>query len=146
MCNEDDGINLDEVTIDETFVARQLNDTNWIVANCTTPANLFHLLRRQIYFPFRKPLIVFTPKVGKHLTGNLEGERNTFDLKNLLRHPMARSPVEEFLPGTSFQRAIIETGKASQNPSAVERLIFCSGKVYYDILAERNKRRLEEKV
>lgn len=63
MCNEDDGINLDEIKIDDTFVARQLNDTNWIVANCTTPANFFHLLRRQIYLPFRKPLIVFTPKV-----------------------------------------------------------------------------------
>jgi len=52
-----------DMTFDEAFVARQLNDTNWIVANPTTPANFFHLLRRQIYVPFRKPLIVFTPKV-----------------------------------------------------------------------------------
>uniref|UniRef100_A0A914MB68 2-oxoglutarate dehydrogenase, mitochondrial n=1 Tax=Meloidogyne incognita TaxID=6306 RepID=A0A914MB68_MELIC len=128
MCNEDDGIRFDEdMTFDEAFVARQLNDTNWIVANPTTPANFFHLLRRQIYVPFRKPLIVFTPKY-------------------LLRHPLARSSIESFLTGTSFQRVGVEEGKASENPANVKRVVFCSGKIYYDILLERKKRGLEADV
>ncbi|KAL3079716.1 hypothetical protein niasHS_013998 [Heterodera schachtii] len=127
MCNEDDGIDLKNVNLDEAFVARQLNETNWIVANCTTPANFFHLLRRQIYLPFRKPLIVFTPKF-------------------LLRHPLAKSPMEDFLPGTSFRRAIPEEGSAINNPAAVERLVFCSGKVYYEILTERRNQGLDDKV
>lgn len=59
---------------------------------------------------------------------------------------MARSPIEDFLTDTSFQRAIPETSKAAQSPSRVERLLFCSGKVYYDIVAERKKQGLEEKV
>jgi len=127
MCNEDDGINLEEVTFGEAFVAKQLYDTNWIVANCTTPANLFHILRRQILLPFRKPLIMCTPK-------------------SLLRHPLARSSVEDFLSGTSLKRVIEEDGKASEDPSKVERLVFCTGKVYYDIIAERKKAGLDEKI
>uniref|UniRef100_A0A915EQU5 2-oxoglutarate dehydrogenase, mitochondrial n=1 Tax=Ditylenchus dipsaci TaxID=166011 RepID=A0A915EQU5_9BILA len=122
MCNEDDGIDLNDVTFDEAFVARQLYDTNWIVANCTTPANLFHLLRRQILLPFRKPAIVMTPK-------------------SLLRHPMARSPVEDFLPDTSFKRVIPEGGIASQMSSKVERLIFCTGKSFpYDLIEKECKK------
>lgn len=96
------------MTFDEAFVARQLYNTNWIVANCTTPANFFHLMRRQILLPFRKPAIVMTPK-------------------SLLRHPLARSKVEDFLSGTSFRRVIEEEGKASENPDKVGRLIFCTG-------------------
>ncbi|TMS38900.1 hypothetical protein L596_005524 [Steinernema carpocapsae] len=118
MCNEDDEIDVEKVAFGPTFEAQQLHDTNWIVANCTTPANIFHLFRRQVTMPFRKPAIVMTPK-------------------SLLRHPLARSGLEDFHPGTSFQRIIPEAGASAQNPSKVERLIFCTGKVYYDLLAAR---------
>ncbi|VDP77156.1 unnamed protein product [Echinostoma caproni] len=95
----------------DQFVMQQLHETNWIVANCTTPANFFHILRRQILLPFRKPLIVFTPK-------------------SLLRHPDARSPFEDFLPGSEFKRFIPETGKAAERPEGVKKLILCCGKVH----------------
>ncbi|GCC41541.1 hypothetical protein chiPu_0025876, partial [Chiloscyllium punctatum] len=64
----------------EDFAVQQLYDANWIVVNCSTPANYFHVLRRQILLPFRKPLIVFTPK-------------------SLLRHPDAKSSFDMMLPG-----------------------------------------------
>ncbi|UMM29537.1 hypothetical protein L5515_011846 [Caenorhabditis briggsae] len=118
MCNEDDEIDLDKIAFGGTFEAQQLHDTNWIVANCTTPANIYHLLRRQVTMPFRKPAVVFSPK-------------------SLLRHPMARSPVEDFQSGSNFQRIIPETGAPSQNPPNVQRLVFCTGKVYYDMVAAR---------
>lgn len=127
MCNEDDELDLDKVTLGPEFVAQQLNDTNWIVANCTTPANFFHLLRRQVLLPFRKPAIIMTPK-------------------SLLRHPLVRSPIEDFLPETGFQRAIPENGVASKDPSKVERLVFCTGKIYYDLLASRKQLDMHEKV
>uniref|UniRef100_A0A7E4USU5 2-oxoglutarate dehydrogenase, mitochondrial n=1 Tax=Panagrellus redivivus TaxID=6233 RepID=A0A7E4USU5_PANRE len=127
MCNEDDNIDLTRVTLDDAFAAQQLHDTNWIVANCTTPANIAHLLRRQVYLPFRKPCIIMSPK-------------------SLLRHPQARSHVEEFLPGTSFQRVIPENGPAKENGSAVERIVFCTGKVYYDLVTARKQLGLEDKV
>jgi 2-oxoglutarate dehydrogenase E1 component len=127
MCNEDDEIDLDKVTLGPAFEAQQLHDTNWIVANCTTPASFFHLLRRQVLLPFRKPAVIMTPK-------------------SLLRHPLARSPIEDFLPETRFQRVIFENGKAAQNPSGVERLVFCTGKVYFDLVAARKQLGLEEKV
>ncbi|KAJ1365206.1 2-oxoglutarate dehydrogenase, mitochondrial [Parelaphostrongylus tenuis] len=118
MCNEDDEIDLEKIAFGGTFEAQQLHDTNWIVANCTTPANIFHLLRRQITLPFRKPAIVMSPK-------------------SLLRHPMARSPIEDFLTGTHFRRIIPEDGAPSQNTSAVQRLVFCTGKLYYDLINAR---------
>lgn len=118
MCNEDDQIDLDKVAFGPTFEAQQLHDTNWIVANCTTPANIYHLLRRQVTMPFRKPAIVMSPK-------------------SLLRHPMARSPMEDFAHGTHFQRLIPETGPAAQNPGNVQRIVFCTGKVYYDLVNAR---------
>lgn len=68
--------------------------------------------------PFRKPAVVFSPK-------------------SLLRHPMARSPVEDFQSGSNFQRVIPETGAPSQNPPDVKRVVFCTGKVYYDMVAAR---------
>ncbi|CAD5218540.1 unnamed protein product [Bursaphelenchus okinawaensis] len=127
MCNEDDEINLAKVTLDDKFVAQQLHDTNWIVANCTTPASIFHLLRRQIYLPFRKPLIVMTPK-------------------SLLRHPLARSPIEDFLPGTSFQRVITDNGPVTENAQNVKKVVFCTGKVYYEILTARKERNLDDSI
>ncbi|CAH1183427.1 unnamed protein product [Phaedon cochleariae] len=111
----------------DDFAVRQLHDINWIVANCTTPANVFHILRRQIALPFRKPLILMTPK-------------------SLLRHPEARSSFDDMIDGTEFQRIIPDGGPASQNPQGVQKLLFCSGKVYYDILKEIRDKGLESKI
>lgn len=86
------------------------------VANCTTPANFFHILRRQMKRPFRKPLVVFTPK-------------------SLLRHPRCISPLEDFTSG-SFQEVIDDE---QADPAQVIKLVFCSGKVYYDLLEEKEK-------
>ena len=88
-------------------------DDNMIVANCTTPANFFHLLRRQMKRNFRKPLIVFTPK-------------------SLLRHPKAVSSINELAEGT-FEEVILDT-VAIKN---VKKVVLCTGKFYYDLLAER---------
>ncbi|WP_299056980.1 2-oxoglutarate dehydrogenase E1 component [uncultured Polaribacter sp.] len=86
---------------------------NMTVANCTTPANFYHLLRRQMIRKYRKPLIVFTPK-------------------SLLRHPKAVNSIEELATGT-FQEVIDDT----INPKGVKKLVFCMGKFYYDLLEER---------
>ncbi|XP_026471313.1 2-oxoglutarate dehydrogenase, mitochondrial-like [Ctenocephalides felis] len=109
---------------DEHFVVKQLRDINWIVANCTLPSNLFHILRRQIALPFRKPLVLMTPK-------------------SLLRHPEARSSFDLYLEGTEFQRVIPEAGEASKDPNNVKKLIFCSGKVYMELTKHRKERKLE---
>jgi 2-oxoglutarate dehydrogenase E1 component len=85
------------------------------VANCTTPANFFHLLRRQMKRSFRKPLVVFTPK-------------------SLLRHPKAVSTIEELAEG-GFKEVIDDTIDAKK----ATKLVFVSGKFYYDLLAEREK-------
>ncbi|XP_073771330.1 2-oxoglutarate dehydrogenase complex component E1 isoform X3 [Danio rerio] len=124
MCNDDPDV-FPKIT--EDFAVRQLYDCNWIVVNCSTPANYFHVLRRQILLPFRKPLIIFTPK-------------------SLLRHPEAKSSFEEMLPGTHFSRLIPEQGSASQSAAGVQHLIFCTGKVFYDLQRERKSRGLEERV
>ena len=90
-------------------------DDNMIVADCTTPANFFHLLRRQMKRDFRKPLIVFTPK-------------------SLLRYAKAVSTLHELSEG-EFSEVIDDT----LDPKNVKRLVFCTGKFYYDLLAEREK-------
>ncbi|SEA13237.1 2-oxoglutarate dehydrogenase E1 component [Flavobacterium gillisiae] len=89
---------------------------NMFVADCTTPANFFHLLRRQMKTKFRKPLIVFTPK-------------------SLLRDPRCVSTIEELENG-SFQETIDDD---TVNKADVKSLVFCTGKFYYDITAEREK-------
>ncbi|WP_423148929.1 2-oxoglutarate dehydrogenase E1 component [Rubrolithibacter danxiaensis] len=89
-------------------------DFNIQVANCTTPANYFHLLRRQLVRDFRKPLVVFTPK-------------------SLLRHPLVQSKLEEFTEGT-FQELIDDSFVKPEN---VKRVLLCSGKVYYDLLEKQ---------
>ena len=94
-------------------------DDNIQVVNCTTPAQYFHVLRRQMRRNFRSPLVIFTPK-------------------SLLRAPRAVSPPEAFTRG-SFQR-VIQDDAARAVPDAVRRLVLCSGKVYYDLQAEREKR------
>lgn len=89
---------------------------NMYVADCTTPANFFHLMRRQMKTKFRKPLVVFSPK-------------------SLLRHPACISTQEELANG-SFQETIDDS---SVDKSKVKTVVFCTGKFYYDILAEREK-------
>lgn len=89
---------------------------NMYVADCTTPANFFHLLRRQMKTDFRKPLVVFSPK-------------------SLLRHPACVSTQDELANG-SFQETIDDN---TVDKSKVKTVVFCTGKFYYDILAEREK-------
>ncbi|KAH0954038.1 hypothetical protein HN011_008403 [Eciton burchellii] len=111
----------------EEFAVRQLHDSNWIVANCSTPANYFHILRRQIALPFRKPLILMTPK-------------------SLLRHPEAKSNFDLMLEDTQFLRVIPEEGVAAEDPDSVKKLLFCSGKVYYDLKKARAEEKLDNKI
>ena len=89
---------------------------NMFVADCTTPANMFHLLRKQMKANYRKPLIVFTPK-------------------SLLRHPKVVSTVDEFANG-SFQTVIDD---ADAKVDKVKTLVFVTGKFYYDLLEEQDK-------
>ena len=103
------------------FTVKQLQDINMIVVNCTTPANIFHALRRQVCLPFRKPLVVMSPK-------------------SLLRLPEARSSFDDIMEGTKFQRVYGEYGAPLENSKNVKKLIFCSGKVYYELKKEITKR------
>jgi 2-oxoglutarate dehydrogenase E1 component len=89
------------------------------VANLTTPAQYFHILRRQMKRSFRKPLILMTPK-------------------SLLRHPLAVSKIESMAEGTSF-REVLDDEELLADPGRITRLIFCSGKVYYDLLEYRKE-------
>lgn len=99
----------------------QIQKTNWQIVNCTTPANYFHCLRRQIHRDFRKPLIVVAPK-------------------NLLRNKRAVSSVQDMGPGTMFHRAYDETDQSiSKNPGEVKTLVFCTGQIYYELHDEREK-------
>jgi 2-oxoglutarate dehydrogenase E1 component len=91
------------------------------VANCTTPANFFHLLRRQMHRPFRKPLVVMTPK-------------------SLLRHPKCISSMDDLSQG-SFSEILDDT---FSNKQKVKRVILCSGKVFYDLDEYRNKNNITE--
>jgi 2-oxoglutarate decarboxylase len=93
-------------------------ENNMTVAICSTPANYFHLLRRQGLSPTRRPLIAFTPK-------------------SLLRHKAAVSDLDAFTTG-AFQPVIGDPG-ASANPEAVRRVVMCSGKLYYDLAAARDE-------
>ncbi len=99
-------------------------ENNMQVANVTTPANYYHILRRQIRRTFRKPLVLMTPK-------------------SLLRHKQAVSPLKDFGPGTTFQSVIGETGKLTDNKK-VKRVVLSAGKVYYDLLAERENRGIDD--
>ncbi|MBV7410817.1 2-oxoglutarate dehydrogenase E1 component [Maritimibacter sp. DP1N21-5] len=108
---------------------------NWIVANCTTPANYFHILRRQLHRSYRKPLILMTPK-------------------SLLRHKLATSDASDFTTGSSFHRVLWDdadtqqsTGKSAATLVAddkIKRVVMCSGKVYYDLLEARDERGIED--
>ena len=110
----------------ERFLQNSAHD-NWIVANCTTPSNYFHILRRQLHRDFRKPLILMTPK-------------------SLLRHPMCISDASDFTEGSLFHRVLwddAQQGHSSlklQPDANIKRVVMCSGKVYFDLLAERDAR------
>ena len=93
---------------------------NWTIANCSTPANMYHILRRQMKREFRKPLVVFTPK-------------------SLLRHPKAVSTLEDLANGT-FQEVIDDT----VNKEKITKIVFCMGKFYYDLLAAREDLQRED--
>ncbi|WP_417434621.1 2-oxoglutarate dehydrogenase E1 component [Idiomarina abyssalis] len=97
-------------------------DHNWSVCVPTTPAQVFHMIRRQHLRPVRRPLVVMTPK-------------------SLLRHPLAVSEMDD-LADVGFQNAIAEIDDL--NPKKVKRVVFCSGKVYYDLLKERREREQED--
>jgi 2-oxoglutarate dehydrogenase E1 component len=103
-------------------------EDNMQVANCTTPANYFHILRRQLKRDFRKPLVLMTPK-------------------SLLRHKRAVSRLDEMGPETSFHRLLWDDAQQTPDdptklvPDAkIRRVVVCSGKVYYDLYDEREKR------
>jgi 2-oxoglutarate dehydrogenase E1 component len=114
----------------ERFLQMSAHD-NWIVANCTTPSNYFHILRRQLHRDFRKPLILMTPK-------------------SLLRHPMAVSDAEDFTQGSYFHRCLWDDAQKGHSTTKlkaddkIKRVVLCSGKVYYDLLAERDARGLDD--
>ena len=99
----------------ERFLTLSAND-NMLVVNCSTPANFFHVLRRQVYTEYRKPLIVFTPK-------------------SLLRHPQCVSDLDELADG-KFIEVIDDVSVFKDN---VKQVVMCSGKIYYELLAERTK-------
>ncbi len=108
---------------------------NWIVANCTTPANYFHILRRQLHRSFRKPLVLMTPK-------------------SLLRHKLAVSKLKDFAKGSSFHRVLWDDADLGPEygisatqlvaDDKIKRVVLCSGKVYYDLLDERDSRGIDD--
>ena len=114
----------------ERFLQQSAND-NWIVANCSTPANYFHILRRQLHRDFRKPLILMTPK-------------------SLLRHPMCISDADDFTTGSQFHRVLWDDAQKGhsdltlQADDKIKRVVICSGKVYFDLLAARDAQGLDD--
>jgi 2-oxoglutarate dehydrogenase E1 component len=121
---------------------QQCAEDNMQVANCSTPANYFHILRRQIHRPFRKPLVLMTPK-------------------SLLRHKRCVSELFEFGPGSSFHRVLwddadtkvregrddVARGRTEiklVKDESIRRVVLCSGKVYYDLLEAREERGIDD--
>ncbi|MGE3626822.1 MAG: 2-oxoglutarate dehydrogenase E1 component, partial [Hyphomicrobiales bacterium] len=110
----------------ERFLQLSAED-NWQVANCTTPANYFHILRRQLHRTFRKPLILMTPK-------------------SLLRHKRVISPLAMMGPDTTFHRVLWDDAEVLKDEKIklvkddrIKRVVMCSGKVYYDLYEAREK-------
>ncbi|MEO1330178.1 MAG: 2-oxoglutarate dehydrogenase E1 component [Pseudomonadota bacterium] len=120
----------------ERFLQLSAED-NWIVANCSTPANYFHILRRQLHRSFRKPLILFTPK-------------------SLLRHKKCVSNLADMATGSSFHRLLWDDADKSgpqisfaselelAPDDQIKRVVMCSGKVYFDLLEARDERGLSD--
>ena len=101
----------------------QIQESNWQVINATTPAQIFHALRRQVHREFRKPLIVVSPKM-------------------LLRYKRATSKLEDFGPDATFQRLIGEVDERvlKRPDEKIRKLVFCVGKVYYHLTDEREEK------
>ena len=102
-------------------------EDNWQVANCTTPANYFHILRRQMHRKFRKPLVLMTPK-------------------SLLRHKRVISKLEDFSAGSSFHRVLWDNAESDadtkiilKRDDKIRRVVLCTGKVYYDLYDAREE-------
>jgi 2-oxoglutarate dehydrogenase E1 component len=107
-------------------------EDNMQVANCTSPANYFHILRRQMHRNFRKPLILMTPK-------------------SLLRHKRAGSRLDELGPGSAFHRLLYDDAEMLNGEAIklvpderIRRVVICSGKVYFDLYEEREKRGIDD--
>lgn len=101
---------------------QQCAEMNMVVANVSDPANFFHLLRRQLYWQFRKPLIVMSPK-------------------SLLRHPRCISPIENVMKG-GFQELLVDEASSKK----VRKILFCSGKIYYDLLERKERDKITDVV
>ncbi len=101
-------------------------DDNWQICNCTTPANYFHVLRRQMCRDFRKPLVLMTPK-------------------SLLRHKLCVSALSDMTGNSGFHRYLDDDDAALlERPDRIRRIVCCSGKVYYDLLQERRARDIRD--
>jgi 2-oxoglutarate dehydrogenase E1 component len=123
LCNEDPRIYPAPDRLD-----RQHQDCNMQVAYLTKPSNMFHILRRQMHRQFRKPLILFFSK-------------------NLLRHPLARSSIEEFTGESHFEWIVADPGHESGaigSHDEIKRVVLCSGQVYTTLVKEREARGLKD--
>ncbi|WP_114520250.1 2-oxoglutarate dehydrogenase E1 component [Altererythrobacter sp. ZODW24] len=106
----------------ERFLQLCAND-NIQVCNITVPSNYFHVLRRQMLRPFRKPMVIMTPK-------------------SLLRHPLAKSSADEFIGESHFRRIVSDTTEIADKK--IRRLVLCSGKVAYDLLQKRDEEGVDD--
>ena len=122
LCNEEPRIFPSADKLD-----RQHQDCNMQIAYMTEPSNVFHILRRQMNRQFRKPLIVFFSK-------------------SLLRHPLARSNIEDFTEEKQFQWIVPETGHgtAVDEPEKIERVILCTGQVYVALVKHREQNKIKD--
>ena len=107
-------------------------DDNMQVCNCSTPSNYYHVLRRQLHRDFRKPLILMTPK-------------------SLLRHKLCVSKIEKFDESSTFHRVLWDDQDLTDDPKRsllpddkIRRVVLCTGKVYYDLYEERQKRKIRD--
>ncbi|CAI2374917.1 unnamed protein product [Moneuplotes crassus] len=125
MCDDDPD------TIPEwgpSYFNKNMKRHNWQIVNCSTSANYFHVLRRQMHRDYRKPLIVMAPK-------------------KLLKLKDAGCPIEDFREGLKFKRTIPERNEELvKDDSKVKRVVFCTGQVYYDLRKERDSRKDAETV
>jgi len=115
LCDDDEDVYVDAAGGLQT----RIQQANMQVVNVTSPANYFHVLRRQVWRDFRKPMVVMSPK-------------------SLLRHRLVKSDIEDFLPGTRFQRMLPDVSIDLVATEQMRKVVFCSGKVYFDLLAARD--------
>jgi 2-oxoglutarate dehydrogenase E1 component len=118
QCSDEDPDTVPQMRED---VRMQIQRSNWQIVNCTTPAQYFHVLRRQVSRDFRKPLVVVSPK-------------------SMLKSKDCTSTLEDIAEGTKFKRALREAhADELVAPNEIRRVVFCSGKVYYELLNQRRK-------